>query len=219
MKILVWMASLFFVCGTAFGDSSLDLKGYETITFDDIPQTQYSNKGSHLVAKVKQSSSVLLKPFSEKVSVKSVTVTWKTSGELKVKTLDLHRTKAGDDAYFRVGLIISGPAPMVPFFAPAWIKKSKQVLKLPSDKMIYLTLGATVAPGKIWTNPYSGSIQGASANRHLQDMEWTVSTFDLPKDTEIVGLWLFADGDNTKSSFEVEVKSIQLNSPENTQRL
>lgn len=191
-------------------EASLLVKDYEEISFDDIPKTKYSNVDGQLLSIVKKSSSILLQPFSKKQTVKTVKVVWKKTGDLKTKSFDHETTKSGDDAYFRVGLIVSGEAPTIPFFAPAWIKKSKEILKLPSDKMIYLTVGSKAAAGKTWPSPYSGSIESMAPQKSVSTGEWTTSEFTLSKATEIVGLWIFADGDNTESSFNVSVKSIEI---------
>ena len=96
------------------------------------------------------------------MKVKKLSFLWQKKGELKVKSSDHESSKKGDDAYFRLGLILSGEAPSIPFFAPAWIKKSREVLKLPSDKLLYLTVGSKFPAGKSWESPYSSSISSLS---------------------------------------------------------
>ena len=178
----------------------LNPDSFTHITFDGIPTTKYHLDNKALVAHVKNSSSVLLKAFDKKKSLKSISFKWKSQGILKTESASQEQTKSGDDAILRVGLILSGKAPMVPFFAPAWIKKSRDALKLPSNKMIYLTVGSKNKPGSQWESPYSSSIISI-ALPSTEEEKFYRASHKFPKSIDIVGLWIFADGDNTKSSF------------------
>ena len=105
---------------------------------------------------------------------------------------------------------MAGEAPLVPFFAPAWIKKTRDILKLPSNLMIYLGLGSLSAPGSRWNSPYSDSILSiATPSQPLKD-GWQRAAITLEKPYDIAGLWLFADGDNSKSQFTTKIRDLTL---------
>lgn len=207
MVLLLLTAKLTNVIGYA-EPLSLDPSGYEVITFEGIPATKYETKDGMLIASVDGSSSILMKAFKRIKRVQKVSIQWQSVGAINIKDHKQRITKDGDDAFFRVGLIVSGEAPLIPFFAPAWIKKTRSILKLPSDKMIYLTLG--VDAEKRWKSPYSDSIEAVGMESKAIDNGWMQSDISFASELELVGLWLFADGDNTKSQFVTKIRKINL---------
>ncbi|SME95805.1 DUF3047 domain-containing protein [Pseudobacteriovorax antillogorgiicola] len=212
--LLLAKLSLCILPGSALASTptmTLSPSEFEHITFDDIPPTKYRlEKPDTLVAEVKQSSSILLKPFAKVQSIQKVQVLWQSSGQLKLKDTSHEKKKSGDDALFRIGLILSGEAPMVPFFAPAWVKKSRDVLKLASDRMLYLVVGSPSAPGSRWESPYSSSIESLVMESKPSAEGWQAAEVSFEKPLKVVGLWLFADGDDTKSEFTSRLKDLKL---------
>ncbi len=182
----------------------------EEISFSDIPKTEYKLQPNSYQANVNKSSSVLLYPFSSPKRISTVSITWRTEGTINIPSSELEQSKKGDDAQIRLGLILSGPTPFVPFFAPAWVKKVQKVLKMPTNHMIYLIAGAKTADGKEWENPYSGSITNISMHNMKTDQGWTTSQYKAKSPHEVVGIWMHSDGDDTKSSFKIEGKNLLL---------
>lgn len=207
---ILFLSTLYLTLPAKIKAKELDLSvfNYQQISFDGIRPTVYRNEDSALVARVSESSSILMKAFERIEKVSFVSIEWKSTGDLKIKNFEHQISKDGDDAKFRIGLILSGHAPVIPFFAPTWVKKTKDILKLPSDKMIYLVLGAEA--GKRWKSPYSGSIESiALANTAMKD-GWYKSEFKFEERKQLVGVWLFSDGDNTKSSFVTKVRKLEI---------
>ena len=102
---------------------------------------------------------------------------------------------------------MSGEAPSIPFFAPAWIKAIGDNMKLPSDKLLYLVVGAKNKPGARWESPSDSMNFLALASTPGKDGWMKVDhTFKTPH--KVVGLWIMADGDNPESVFETRVKSL-----------
>jgi hypothetical protein len=191
----------------------LSVSGWTHIEFEGIPPTVYRNDAEQpaaLVAVVKRSSSFLLRPLAEATTVHRVSFEWRSDGELHVKDASEERSKAGDDGFLRLGLLLSGPPPLMPFFAPAWVKAIRGRLQLPSDHLLYLMAGAKSAAGEHWTSPYSDSLELlAVASEPLKD-GWKKSAVAWPSPLKVVGLWLMADGDDTKSDFTTMVRDLRL---------
>lgn len=189
---------------------SLRVGEFKHITFDELTPTQYRNDGDTLVLTVKSSASFLVLPFDKVRTVKKVTFEWQGDAVAAVKDAAHEASKDGDDAPLRLGLIMSGEPPIVPFFAPAWIKSVRGTLKLPSDKLLYLIPQARHKPGEKWTSPYSDSIECvALADTAATKDGWRKSRLELPTALPIVGLWIMADGDNTQSSFTSRLRNLR----------
>ena len=202
---------ILFVSTVALGEGySLDPAKYKHITFEDIPQTKYSAAGAAMRMEVKKSSSFMLQPFSAKKKVSRLKFMWKSTGNLQVKSAEQEKEKDGDDSRLRIGLVLAGDAPTVPFFAPAWIKAIRDTMKLPSDKMVYLTMGAKNKPGTVWESPYSDSMELRALASKPEKDGWNAVDHKLAKPLDVVALWIMADGDNTESSFVTELKDLNI---------
>lgn len=160
---------------------------------------------------VKKSSSFLLLPFSEIKNVKSVQFEWKSTGKLNVSSPKIEQSKKGDDFFMKLGLVLSGDAPFIPFFAPSWIKAIRNIAKLPSDKVLYLVSGTKTPPGNTWESPYTSDLTYRSLeSKPTSEKPWLESSYSFTKPMAVVGLWLMADGDNSQSEFQSTIRNIQL---------
>jgi hypothetical protein len=181
------------------------------ITFTDngIPPTQYRLKSDGLSAEVDKSASALVYGFSKIRTVSEVSFSWKTEGTLNLKDSRQEKTKAGDDFKLRVGLMLSGEAPFIPFFAPGWVKAIRNSLTLPTDQLVYLAVGTKNKPGVWWESPYSDSMKNVAVpSRKLKAGWWRASYKTKP--LQVVGLWVMSDGDNTKSSFKSHIRNLYI---------
>jgi len=199
-----------FVAATPLFASSYRFADFHHISFGNIPATKYSQEEDAIKADVASSSSFLLKPFSSVKNIKKVQWRWRMTGDFKVDSFALLQSKAGDDAVVRVGLIKSGYAPMAPFFAPSWIKAIKDYLKLAGAQMHYVVAGGPAPAGAAWVSPYSKSMTMVQAKSSVEKDGWTLSQHDFQESIKVVGLWLMADGDNTKSNFSVLIKDLRV---------
>ncbi len=196
-----------------FGQAALAetvrLEEFHHVIFKDIPATKYSEEEGAIKADVASSSSFLLQPFTVVKTIKKVQWRWKMTGDLKVESFSQLKTKAGDDAVIRIGLIKSGSAPTVPFFAPSWIKAIKDHMKLPGDEMQYLMAGGPADSGASWVSPYSKSMSMLQAASLAEEGGWHLSQHVFTEPLKVVGIWLMADGDDTKSNFSVSIKNLE----------
>ncbi len=189
----------------------LSPKVWNHITFDSIPETNYKLASDNsLEIDVNESSSFLLMSFKKITPVSKVSFQWKKVGDLKVKDSKDEQEKSGDDMPLRIGLLLHGKAPLVPFFAPGWIKMIKEKLHHPSESLIYLVVGSKTPAGSTWPSPYDSSIKYESLPSKTAENGWNQTTVEFPQ-RKVVGLWLMADGDNSKSSFKTFLRNLELN--------
>ena len=216
------LKNLFQCLGLLFAFQALDVFGRELslnpkdchhIGFEDIKPTEYSydSKQKVLTAKVVESSSILVIPFDSIELINQVSFAWKASGKLPSTDLAKLNEKEGDDAVLRVGLLVHGEPPMFSFTAPAWLKKVSKVLKYPSDKLLYLVAGLEKQGAK-WYSPYSDTIEQIAINAvPADDKQWKMSMHSFKEPLKAVGVWIIADGDNSKVTFQTELKNLKLN--------
>ncbi len=186
------------------------LDEFQHVTFDKIPATKYSEKEGVIIADVASSSSFLLKPFPVIKKIKRVQWRWKLAGNFKVESFDQMKTKAGDDAVVRLGLIKPGDAPMIPFFAPVWVKAIRDQMKLPGSEMQYLIAGGPVAPGTTWVSPHTSSMSMLQIQSTNEADGWHLAQHTFAEPFKVVGIWLMSDGDGAKSTFVVSLKDFEV---------
>ncbi len=176
------------------------------VHFSDIPPTVFHFDGTKLLATVNKSASALVLPLSTPLLINEARIHWRPeAGHLKLASPEQELQKEGDDAWWRIGLILAGEAPTIPFFAPAWVKELRDVLILPSREMVYLIAGSKQEEGKKWENPYSASISCVSMRQVDEEQGWKQAAYRFSAAQTVVGFWLMADGDNTASEFSVSL--------------
>lgn len=199
------MLGLTLAMAVALGPS-----GFRHIRFDDLPPVAYSQENGALKIEVDAASSFLLQPFDAPKTVKAIRFEWKSDGALGVKDAAMQERKDGDDARLRIGLILAGQSPMIPFFAPAWIKAIRDHMKHPAGQIRFVLAGTAMPPNSSWPSPYNGDMRLAAAEERPLADGWKEGRFALPQSEQVVGLWIMADGDNTKSKFTTWLKALDL---------
>lgn len=183
---------------------------FRDLIFEDIKPTRYSFANGILKAEVAKSASALILPFAQIRPVSGFAVHWRTKGTMAVKDAAQESEKDGDDAWFRFGLVLSGPAPTIPFLAPGWVKALGGMMQHPGDKLVYYLLGAKHPPGQAWPSPYSDDITSISTPAQPATDGWQLTRLNFAKSQQVVALWLMADGDNSGSTFTTEIKDLRL---------
>lgn len=202
---LVWL----FIASNALANQLASLEQFKHITFKDIPATDYSIKDHILTASVHSSSSALLFSLDKVTCFESLSVEWQLNGKVNTNDPKVEQSKAGDDFPLRIGLMIHGKAPFVPFFASAWIKAVRDYLKFPSQTMQYYILGSASPAGTTWESPYTSSISNTALASVDSGDGWKKSSTPL-SNLSLVGYWLMADGDNTQSQFTARMRAFKL---------
>lgn len=184
---------------------------FHHITFDGRKPTVYENRGAVLAAHVDASASFLFEPFAAIRKVSTLRFSWRIkNGAVKTPNAAAEAEKSGDDLPVRIGLLISGKAPLMPFFAPSWIKAVSNVAKLPASKLVFVVAGAKHAPGASWPSPFDDDLLLIAADDRAERDGWHVATHAFLDPLAVVGLWIMSDGDATASRFDVEIKDLEL---------
>ena len=190
----------------------LDLKAdnFEHIEFKKIKKSHYSFRDQQLQVDVEGSASFLMKSFDSVRKVRQVSFKWRKNGEPKIKVAQHEELKQGDDAVFKLGLLLEGSGSFFNPFVPAWVKRVEGLLKYPSEDMIYLVADSKHVPGQRWFNPYNERVTMIAIDSVDDTNNWQRSSYYFDSPVNVVGIWLMSDGDNTDSSFTVNVKDIKL---------
>ncbi|MDT8283355.1 MAG: DUF3047 domain-containing protein [Gammaproteobacteria bacterium] len=189
---------------------SLQAENFEHIQFKKIPANKYSYKKGVLTIEVDDAASFLMLPFDTLKMIKKVSFDLRSEGEPLLENVQHELQQSGDDAVFKLGILLRSGDDSISLFVPSWLKQVRQQLKFPSEEMIYLVAGAKHAPGERWANPYNERITMISVESLDDASGWHKSSYIFNRSQEAVALWLMADGDNTHASFSVSVKNIVL---------
>ena len=215
-------AQLFAAYVSAPDDLSLFESNYTHIQFGRIKANQYEFEDRVLKVKVDSSASFLMKAFESVKPVKQVTFKWRSDRLPKVSDAVHEKQKAGDDAVFKVGLLLKADNELDNPFLPMWMRQVKSLLNYSSENMIYLVAGSKNVAGEQWPNPYNNRVtmiamSEANIESKLEskidgefEEGWHHASYRFGEELEVVAIWLMADGDNTGSSFTSFVKDIRI---------
>jgi hypothetical protein len=212
--ILAGMSAAFFSIAARATPVQLSKESFAPVVFEGIPATTYRFDGvesdAALTAAVDKSASFLLAAFPTARPVHRIAFEWRADGAPLTADAAAEETKAGDDATLRVGLLLAGDPPMFPMMAPAWLKAVRDTLKAPAASLLYLTVGAKHAANTRWTSPHSGSIESLALPSVAGDAGWQKSEVAFSAPLAVVGLWIMADGDDTKAKFTAALRRLTI---------
>ena len=189
---------------------SLQGDDFEHIQFRKIKANHYSNHDQVLQIDVDSSASFLMNPFDAVKQVNKVSFEWRSKGTLQIKNAQHELKKDGDDAVFKLGLLLETDDSLLNPFLPSWMKRVEQLLNFPSEYMIYLVADAKHAPGRQWLNPYNKRVTMISLSSVPDHKGWMKASYRFKQPVKVVAIWLMADGDNTQSSFTTHIKNIKI---------
>ena len=187
----------------------LDKNNFEHIHFKRIKPNRVEFIKDAIHFEVNRSASFLLLAFNDIKNIRTVSFQWNADGMLNKDSVEQEKTRKGDDAWLRVGLIIEGQPDHVPEpLLPRWMKQVRQTLKYQSGKMLYLIPDALHTPGDTWKSPFSSDIDMISVDSRDIDGVWKQASHEFTNPQQVVGLWIMADGDNTGSIFKSRLKNL-----------
>lgn len=184
---------------------------------------------------VDNSSSAIIFPFSEVLSPYKIQLKWHLEDierKIEKESKEFEKTRAGDDFYLRIGLILSGKAQEQSFLEKQFHWRSDLQEFFPestrnkiSGKVLMFVDKAENDEGLSWPSPYEAenvmmvSIKPAKVSSD----NWREIEIDLFKYIEqleylcaeeehcgVVGLWLMPDGDSTDAKFKIEVRELRI---------
>lgn len=189
---------------------SLQADKLEHIQFGKIKANRVTYRNQHLQIDVDNSASILMLSFDVIKPLNKVSFEWRSESGPLAKDSQHELKRSGDDAIFKLGLLLASDEDLLNPFIPPWLKQVREQLKHPSEEMIYLVVGARHTPGERWVSPYNRRVTMVSVASQETGSGWQKSTFRSEQPLDVVALWLMADGDNTHSAFSVAVKNIVL---------
>ncbi len=191
---------------------SLTTGDFEHIRFRTKTPTAYSyhDNDNGLLIEVDNSASFLMQAFTEVRQVRQVSFEWKSSGVPVIKDAAHEMQRQGDDAVFKLGLLIETPDAISDLFLPSWMRRVDDLLNFPSDEMIFLVADARHAGGQHWTGPYNSRVTMIAMNKVAGSRGWNRARYQFPEPANVVAIWLMADGDDTASSFTAHIRNIKI---------
>jgi hypothetical protein len=183
----------------------------KSIIFDHGKPTEYEIGRYEIKAEVANSSSALFLPFKEITTIQHFCFLWRESGKLNISPGQALSSKEVDDAYVRLGFLISGAPSFLPFFAPTWIKNLTRLTSLSSDRMLSFLASIELSKTLVWPSPYSKSITNQIIPWQTRKDGWKYFFHKFERSQSVIGLWIQSDGDNTVSNFTAWIRDINLN--------
>jgi hypothetical protein len=182
---------------------------HQHIKFKNTIRTKYALKDNAVCGNVRKSSSALAWVFDDYIVARSFIVEYSIDGKMKKFNAKTEKTQDGDDFYLRIGLMLRGPSAMIPLMAPAWIRSMDSFLKLETNKMHQYVFNSVNRSGAEWESPESSSIQMFASRSSKIDDTWQRAAIKVPK-TQIAGVWLMMDGDNSGSKFTTCIRRLSI---------
>lgn len=189
---------------------SLTAGDFEHIQFRTKTPTAYSYHENGLLIKVDKSASFLMQAFTAVKQVKQVSFEWKSEGLPAIKNAVHESQRQGDDAVFKLGLLIETPDAISDVLLLSWMRRVDSLLKFPSEEMFFLVAGASHAAGQRWVGPYNKRVIMIAMNNAAGERGWFQASYQFSEPVKVVAIWLMADGDDTSSSFTAHIKNIKI---------
>jgi hypothetical protein len=209
LEKMSWLPLLLLSAQISAEQITPDTHVFDHIHFKRIKPNIVSFNNNTIQFDVNKSSSFLLLAFDDIRSVHKVSFEWQANGMLNKESIDQESTRKGDDAWLRVGLVLSGdPGPVPEALLPRWTRQVRDTLRHPSNRMLYLIPGAMHPPGATWKSPYSSDIEMVSVASTALNDSWQLAAHQFSQPQQTVGLWIMADGDNSDSVFISRLRNL-----------
>lgn len=191
---------------------SLTAGDFEHIQFRTKTPTAYSyhENDNGLLIKVDNSASFLMQAFTAVKQVNQVSFEWKSEGLPAIENAAHESRRSGDDAVFKLGLLIETPDAISDVLLLSWMRRVDSLLKFSSDEMFFLVAGAKHVAGQRWVGPYNNRVTMIAMNNDAGEQGWFQASYQFSEPVKVVAIWLMADGDDTSSSFTAHIKNIKM---------
>ncbi len=183
--------------------------GWQDLKFSKIKPNKNTFSAQGLQVEVDQSASPLIYPMKEPAMVSAFEAEVEIEGELKAKG------GFPEDAYLRLGLVSPGArrlGSVEKVFAPEWIKRLFALVPKDSgvDKIYFFDLTGS-EPGRSRVFPGSKDLMTEQIVTVREAGTKKIKfTHQLPAPIPTAALWLSIDGDDTKSTYKLNLKSLKL---------
>jgi len=216
-KALLIALAIFAAPSLAFDVPVGELAAWKTLAFRNIAANTVTvnDEGLHIV--VRKSASPLVYKLDAPLTVTGVTVEANWAGALKLPENTVQGEDGADDFVLKLGVVEAGDRKL------NWLQR-----RIAADWLQQLFKLAPAGTGVRRINFLSTTQQQAlvgSARVHpLNDLlyetrvtylpspgEFTM-TYRFPEPVDVLGLWISADGDDTASNFDLQIRRITLHS-------
>jgi hypothetical protein len=189
---------------------SLQAGEFEHIQFSTKQPNTYRYFENELVIEVDNSASFLMRAFDTVKYVDDVSFEWRSSGRPAVADSDHETQRGGDDAVFKLGLLIETEDTLDDVFLPSWMRRVDELLHFHSGKMFFLVVDARHHAEQTWPGPYNRRMTMISMQSGPEFQGWNRVSYQFSAPVKVVAIWLMADGDDTSSSFTTHVRNISI---------
>ncbi len=210
MTVKYFLLIALFPVASHAAEIPLESARWVALSFSKIPANQVLFNEGVLSVNVKSSAGPIVFKLESPRKVAKVAVRGTFKGAKKLET-----TEFDEDSILRVGLVAAGDRTLSAVkrvFAADWVKKLFALAppKTGLDKIYFFN--ATNRPhlvGKSREHPKSDLLVEKIVKSVAESGDFVMDfAVDTPIDT--VALWLSIDGDDTKSDFELLIKSITI---------
>ncbi len=191
-----------------------DQSRWHELRYGKIPPHTLQFSESGLEISVRRSAMPLLCPLPQPVRVNSIHVKGRIAGGIEV-TPEKQGKKGYDDYSLRVGLVEPGAATLTARerrAAADWVKALFDLAPAGRGiaKVHFLNLGVDSSEiGRTRQHPMSKLLEQEIVAAPRSDGSFEFARhFNLPM--EVCAIWISADGDDTKSSFQTVINQIEL---------
>ena len=191
-----------------------DTQAWKALAYEGRTQHSLEFSADGLMISVRESAMPLFHRLAKPVQVRGLRASGTLEGAVRT-TAAKQGTKGHDDYALRIGLVLSGPAKLSWWErrrAPGWIKEL--FARAPQGSGIsevrFLNLGiASSTVGKTRRHPSSQILHEEVVSAPAMNGEFSLrKVFEQP--VEVCAVWISADGDDTKSSFDVRLRELIL---------
>ncbi|MEZ4871989.1 MAG: hypothetical protein R2827_07050 [Bdellovibrionales bacterium] len=184
--------------------------------FSKLPPHQVSFESTGMKIKVNKSAMPLIYPLAPFTNVSKIRIKGTLNGQLNLAQPELQGQKCCDDHVLKIGLVVKGSKRLnwlQKQIAPSWVKKLYSLApKNGGIEHIYFL-------SAVKDKELLGRTRNHPLNEELlkEKVAWQISEpgkfdleYTLDQPIETLALWLSVDGDDTMSTFELQLSSIEL---------
>lgn len=218
--VLRYVVATVLLSVTAFGTQASsvtldDLGNWQVLEFRGIPANTVSVSDSGMLIEVAKSASPLVYPLASAETVSRVRIRGSWEGALNLPADGVQGSEGLDDFVLKVGLVESGDKRLTWLqkrFAPKWLRTLFDLA--PKDggvsRIHFLsTTQQSELVGNSRQHPLSELLY-ETRYQHLDQPGEFDFVAELDNPAEVVALWISVDGDDTGSTYSVNLEAIEL---------
>ena len=194
-----------------------DLEAWKVLSFRNIAANTVTVNDGVMNIAVDKSASPLVYKLTAPLTVTAVTVDASWSGALRIPENTVQGEDGADDFILKLGIVEAGDRKL------NWLQRRiaadwlQQLFKLapPGTGVRRINFLSTTQQqalvGSTRVHPLNDLLYETRVTYLPSPGEFTM-TYRLPEPVDVLGLWISADGDDTASSFDLQIRQITLHS-------